>query len=394
MKQHSTPISIIKNKAEKLEKIDLKSSEYNEAWLQYLAYTYPNLIPVEEIEQIFTGMVPICRELPTDSGPADLIYINEFGYITIAECKLWRNPEARRKVIGQILDYAKDIAKWDYSKLETTCLKKRNDNSQSLIEIMQSYYPDIDEVTFIDNIQNSLKKGSFLLLIIGDGIRENMEDLIEYVQGNGFLNFTLSLIEMPLYKKNNGEIVITPRILVKTKELERTIYRIKDEYTDVIQQDKEPKNKSTSITETVFYERLMSSIGKETTNELQEFIDLLKNQAGITTKLGRGKILSLNIKSSIDTYNFASIQETGEVWFYGIVNKTEEAGDKQIAIDYLKNLAELLNADFDTNYKEWYWCVKRADKYLQINEYLSNKENWMKLIMETLKKIQELEENL
>ena len=39
MKQHSTPISIIKNKAEKLEKIDLKSSEYNEAWLQYLAYT-------------------------------------------------------------------------------------------------------------------------------------------------------------------------------------------------------------------------------------------------------------------------------------------------------------------------------------------------------------------
>ncbi len=32
----------------------------------------------------------------------------------LVEAKLWRNPEARRKVIGQILDYAKELSRWNY----------------------------------------------------------------------------------------------------------------------------------------------------------------------------------------------------------------------------------------------------------------------------------------
>jgi len=34
--------------------------------------------------------------------------LNDSGF-TIGECKLWRNPEARRKAVGQVLDYAKDL---------------------------------------------------------------------------------------------------------------------------------------------------------------------------------------------------------------------------------------------------------------------------------------------
>ena len=29
----------------------------------------------------------------------------------LIECKLWRNPEARREVVGQILDYAKVLTR-------------------------------------------------------------------------------------------------------------------------------------------------------------------------------------------------------------------------------------------------------------------------------------------
>ena len=83
-----------------LEKISLHSRLYTEDWIQDICFNNPNLLPVGELEPTFAGMIPICRELSTESGSIDLVYVNESGFITIGECKLWRNPEARRKVIG------------------------------------------------------------------------------------------------------------------------------------------------------------------------------------------------------------------------------------------------------------------------------------------------------
>lgn len=199
MKQHSRPVIIKNGQVKILEKLSLNSRKYNEDWIQDICYKNPNLLPLEELEPTFEGMVPICRELSTESGSIDLIFINEYGFITIGECKLWRNPEARRKVIGQILDYAKDIAKWNFEKFEKECLKARKESEESLFEVIQQYYPDTDEANFIDNVQNNLKRGRFVLAVIGDGIHRNMEDLASYIHRNANLNFTLGIIEIPIY---------------------------------------------------------------------------------------------------------------------------------------------------------------------------------------------------
>ena len=42
--------------------------------------------------------------------------MNSKGYITLVETKLWRNPDARRSVVAQIIDYAKELADWTYEK--------------------------------------------------------------------------------------------------------------------------------------------------------------------------------------------------------------------------------------------------------------------------------------
>lgn len=394
MKQHSTPIIIKDNKTSTLEKVSFNLNFYNENWIQNICFENPNLLPVEELEPTFGGMISICKELSTNSGSVDLVYINEYGFITIGECKLWRNPEARRKVIGQLLDYAKDLAKWDYSKFETESLRARKENDKTLFEIVQEQYPDIEESTFIDSVQNNLSKGRFLLTIIGDGIRENMEELANYIHRNGNLNFTLCLIELPVYKNpTNNELIITPRILAKTKEIERIIYKIEDKYSEEPHLSHQKEATSKTISEKVYFERLQKVIGNEKTREFQDLIESLKSELNISPKLGRGKRLSLNLKSPNDTYNFASIQENGEVWFYGIVNKTEELGDKQIGIEYLKNLAKLINGKFDDNYKEWNWCVKKNGQYISIKDYLPIKQEWKDLISETIEKINILEEN-
>ncbi|WP_313380532.1 hypothetical protein [Proteiniphilum saccharofermentans] len=353
MKQYSLPVIIKDGEAFSSEKISLNTNFYTENWIQEICFKNPELLPIEEIEPTFGGMIPICRELQTNSGYIDLIYINKFGFITIGECKLWRNPEARRKAVGQILDYAKDLSKWNYSKLEKEC-KKAGKYNKSLFSIIHEYYLDIEESDFIDNVQKNLHKGRFLLAIIGDGIRENMEELAEYIQRNGNLNFTLGLIELPIFKNpTDGTLIITPRILAKTKEIERVIFRVSNNQFEESTYHKTEEVKSQTISEKVFYERLLQAIGEQKTNEFQMFVENLSDQLNINPKLGRGQRLSLNLKSADDSLNFASLQENGEVWFYGIVNKTEEIGSKQIGIDYLNNLANLVTGNLDTSTKEW-----------------------------------------
>lgn len=394
MKQYSTPIIIQDDKIITLEKVSLNTDLYNEEWIQNICFQDPSLLPVEEIEPTFRGMISICRELATESGYVDLIFVNESGFITIGECKLWRNPEARRKAVGQVLDYAKDLSKWDYRKFETECLKAYKGQKKSLFEIVQEFHPEIEESIFIDNVQKNLKKGRFLLAIIGDGIRENMEELADYIHRNGNLNFTLVLIEIPIYKNPKGkELIITPRILAKTKEIERIVFRISDDKTEYNKIETQDLSQGKSVSEKVFFERLEKSVGKEKSMQTQEFIDKLSNELNIIAKLGRGKKLSLNLKSPDDTYNFASIQDDGEVWFYAIVSKTNEIGAKHIGIDYLKKLANIVNASFDDSTSEWFWSVKRKGKYLNIIEFLNHKENWTKLISETIETIDKFEEN-
>ena len=58
---------------------------------------------------MFTGPVPICTELSTPAGAIDNFMVTPSGLPVLVECKLWRNPEGRREVIGQILDYAKEL---------------------------------------------------------------------------------------------------------------------------------------------------------------------------------------------------------------------------------------------------------------------------------------------
>lgn len=47
------------------------------------------------------------------SGSIDNLYLSTGGYAVLVETKLWRNPQARREVLSQTLDYIKDLARED-----------------------------------------------------------------------------------------------------------------------------------------------------------------------------------------------------------------------------------------------------------------------------------------
>lgn len=81
---------------------------FDERWLQELLFAHPELVPLERIEPGAGSIVNLLREfaLPRSSGLVflDLLAVTRSGRIVLVECKLWRNPQARREVVAQLIE--------------------------------------------------------------------------------------------------------------------------------------------------------------------------------------------------------------------------------------------------------------------------------------------------
>ena len=200
------------------------TSGRNEAWLRDTLFAHPDILPVREIAPAFGPLVPLCRELRTDVGPIDVAFINEHGQLTLVECKLWRNPEARRKVVAQVLDYASAISRWSYSDLQRQVAIASGRHGNVPYELVSAVTPGLPEHQFVDATAAALAQGRFLLLIAGDGIREDVGAMAELLNRHSGGGFSFGLVEIAMYGLDNGgALAIQPRILAKTQLIERTV---------------------------------------------------------------------------------------------------------------------------------------------------------------------------
>ena len=71
--------------------------------------------------------------------------------------------------------------------------------------------------------QSNLRRGEFLLLIIGDGIREGVENIVNFVQSHSGLHFNLALVEAALYRDTDSRIIVQPRVLTRTEVVRRVV---------------------------------------------------------------------------------------------------------------------------------------------------------------------------
>lgn len=185
-RQHSIPLVLTSGVggAVPLTPLSMQSGGYavSEADIQALIHAHPACLPIAEIDPMFTGAVPICTELNTLAGAIDNFMVTPSGLPVLVECKLWRNPEGRREVVGQILDYAKELSRWSSSDLQREVRRRLKREGNPLLEMVQAVDPAVDEMQFNDALTANLRRGRFLLLIVGDGIREGVEAIAEYLQ--------------------------------------------------------------------------------------------------------------------------------------------------------------------------------------------------------------------
>lgn len=231
-RQHATPLIISADGATVSSAaplgLGLGGHGLSEADIQELVQRHPSCLPINEIDPMFAGAIAICRELATPAGPIDNFLVTPSGLPVLVECKLWRNPEGRREVIGQILDYSKELTRWSSSDLQREASKRTGRKGNVVLDLVREAGHEIDEISFNDALTFNLRRGRFLLLIVGDGIREGVESIAEYLQAHAGLHFTLGLVEMPVYLTPSGEKLVVPRVLAKTQTITRTVVSLPD----------------------------------------------------------------------------------------------------------------------------------------------------------------------
>jgi len=91
------------------------------------------------------------------------------------------------------------------------------------MDIVRAADPSVDEVAFSDKLTFNLRRGRFLLLLVGDGIRERVEAIADYLQDHAGLHFSLGLVELAIYKLPTGGRLVAPRVLAHTHTIVRTV---------------------------------------------------------------------------------------------------------------------------------------------------------------------------
>lgn len=269
----------------------------NEAWLQELLYRHPELLPADEFDERFASLIPIGREIQTSRGPIDNLYVSAEGGITIVETKLWKNPEKHRTVVAQIIDYAKELATWDYDQLCEAVLassRRRGETEKASLEDKVAAALASEGVAlheFQERLAACLSEGAFLLLIVGDRISPNIALLTKAIQSAPGLGFTLGLAEMQLYEVKGGNewpLIVVPEVVGRTVEHIRGVVQVK--YTQEKPAIAVEIEESHSVSEITGLDRtlFLKSIPKDLSQTYEEGMDEWERLGGrlhITNKM-------------------------------------------------------------------------------------------------------------
>lgn len=217
-------LAIENGKAKPLEQIRFTE----EARLQDYLEQYPELIPVEDIDENAPPLFCIGREVGVSSGSEDLLFVDKSGLLTVVETKLAKNREARRTVVGQILEYASYTFQWTsdevydianaYLALDRVPLIYRG---CTLDEAMMKLNDDnFSPDNFRENIDNNLRNGKIRLIIAVDELVEQLRTTVDFVNSNS--RFDLLLLQVKTFRESETKEILIPSLFgQKVKPPER-----------------------------------------------------------------------------------------------------------------------------------------------------------------------------
>ena len=187
----------------------------DESGLQRLLEEHPELIALDDVDPTASPLLPIGREVPLAGQSLDLLFLDLAGRPTGVETKLRRNPQVRREVVGQVLEYGAYLSTWTVKDIERQAERYLADpqtparfQGQGLYEALSRLDASGpteeggDEAGMRSRISNSLERGHLRLLIAVDRVVDPLRKLVTFL--NGASSFDMYLLEVQQYRAPDG----------------------------------------------------------------------------------------------------------------------------------------------------------------------------------------------
>jgi hypothetical protein len=150
-------------------------------------------------------LIIIGRQVPTKSGPLDLLAVDKDGNLIVIELKRDILP---REALAQAIDYASDIADWNIQRISGVCIKH---TQKSLEDLLDEKFPDI-------NLEGINVNETQRIILVGFSIESPLERMIEWLSNN--YNVNINAVVLNYVKTRNGEELLT-RTSIISEEVEQ-----------------------------------------------------------------------------------------------------------------------------------------------------------------------------
>jgi hypothetical protein len=200
--------------------ISLREEPYaQEQILQTFVSRYPEILSGSSLRLLLIQQEAAVRHGEAGStGWLDHLFVDDKGVPTLVEVKRSSDARIRREVVGQLLDYAANIAfDWPIERVQRsfdeTCETVDRDPTETLEGFLEGE-TGIDD--FWENVKTNLQAGKIRLLFVADRLPSELRRIIE------FLNKQMDPCEVLGVEirqfTGNGVRTLVPSIIGRTEE--------------------------------------------------------------------------------------------------------------------------------------------------------------------------------
>ena len=153
-----------------------------------------------------------------DRWSVDHLLMDQDAIPTLVEAKLSGNPEIRRTVVGQMMDYAAHATQtWKATDIrqafEKRCNSEGKDPNEEVITLLQpDGEPDVDK--FWEDVETNLRSARLRLLFVADGIPAELARVVEFLNEQMPRTEVLA-VEIKQFSGEKGSTLV-PRVIGRT----------------------------------------------------------------------------------------------------------------------------------------------------------------------------------
>jgi hypothetical protein len=183
-----------------------------------LLQRYPQLIPGKQLDPSSEDpprFVLLGQEMGR-GGSMNLLYVDQRGVLTLVEVQLGQSREARRTVIGQIVEYAAHAeALWGSGRARRAAARFWSRRGKNLYEVMRGQFKDVDVESLWQNVEANLRCGRVRLILAADELRAEARHMVEYLSRE-MKNAEVLGLELRCYGEEPARAVLVPCLVGQT----------------------------------------------------------------------------------------------------------------------------------------------------------------------------------